>query len=157
MNTNEIRFYLHNYDRLKSEIKNLQEALGQYRKMNVSGIKAQEITGMPICHFNISKTELMAMTRLDYIKDLEDETDSKLRLVRAINSVYFYLREPHRSIIEMRYFIVPTGRRKANWAEIAREVNLTEVNCKKIDKRIVLKIQLNYIQNVTCVRKTHVI
>jgi hypothetical protein len=100
---------------------------------------------MPICHSNTSKTELMASTRVDYIQDLENEIDSKMRLLNAINSVYFYLQEPKRSIFEMRYLIVPIGKPKAGWKQISEEVNMAEDYCRKIDCRIVLDIQTRYI------------
>lgn len=147
MNTNKIRLYLHNYDNLKKEIKHLVAALEEYRKMNISGIKAQIITDMPICHTDTSKTELMAVTRVDYITDLENEIDSKMRLLNAINAVYFYLKEPKRSIVEMRYMIIPQGRHKYSWKEIADEVQLSEDNCRIIDCRIIRQIQLKLLDS----------
>lgn len=152
MNANEIRFYLHNYENLKKEVKHLQESLDLYRRMDISGIKAQVITDMPICHSNTSKTEQMATTRFDYISDLENEIDSKLRLLNAINGVYFYLQEPARSIIEMRYFISPVEKDirkpKYNWVQIAMEVCYSEDYCKEIDCKIVRTIQERYLRNI---------
>jgi DNA-directed RNA polymerase specialized sigma subunit len=145
VNTNEIRFYLHNYENLVKEIHHLQNQLAEYRKMNISGIKAQVISDMPVCHSNNSRTEQMACTRVDYIQDLESEIDSKMRIERAINSVYLYLQEPARSIIELRYFVQEQGKRKANWWEIANIVHLSEVRCKQIDMEIVKKIQFKII------------
>lgn len=149
---------MHNYDRLKQEIRNLKESLEEYRKMNISGLKAQVITDMPICRSGESKTESMAITRVDYIKSLEDEIDSKMRIVRAIESVYFYLHEPHRSIIEMRYFIMPNPQdirqRKYNWIEIAAEVNYSEDWCKEIDCKIILQI-MNKLHEITHILPTH--
>jgi DNA-directed RNA polymerase sigma subunit (sigma70/sigma32) len=148
MNTNEIRFYLHSYDNLKKEIQHLQTQLEEYRKMNISGIKAQIITDMPIYHTNnTSKVELLALTRLEYIGDLENEMDSKMRLLRAINSVYFYLKKPKRIIVEMRYFIQEQGKRKPSWKEIADKVGETEEKCRQIDCRIIRAIQIRYLEN----------
>jgi len=145
MNTNEIRFYLHNYYNLKKELKNLQEALDTYKKMNISGLKATVITDEPKTHNNVSKTEIMALTRIEYIADLENELDEKMRLLIAINNVYYYLKEPARSIIEMRYFITPMQndirQPKYSWCGISKEVNESEENCKMIDCRIIKKIQ----------------
>ncbi len=158
MNCNEIRFYLHNYDRLKKEIENLKESLTEYRKMNISGMKAQVITDMPTTHNNVSQTELMALTRIDYIRDLENEIDSKMRLVRAIESVYFYLQEPARTIFEMRYFISPKPadirKPNYNWLQIAMEVKYSEDYCKEIDGKVVRKIQERFLKNIP--QSTHV-
>jgi len=149
MNNNEIRFYLHNYDNLKREIKHLQKALEEYRKMNISGIKAQVITGMPLTHSNTSKTESMALTRIDYIQELEDEIDSKMRLIRAVDAVYFYLKEPKRTIFEMRYFITPMEndirKPKYSWKVIADEVEQTEEQCRQIDCRTIRGILEKYV------------
>jgi hypothetical protein len=149
MNTNEIRFYLHNYDNLKREVKHLQESLDQYRRMDISGIKAQVITDMPLTHSNTSKTENMALTRVDYIADLEEEIDSKMRLIRAVNSVYFYLEEPKLTIFEMRYFITPMEndirKPKYSWKVIADEVGQTEETCRQIDCRIIRTIQQKHV------------
>jgi hypothetical protein len=145
LTTNEIRFYLHGYDNLKREIKNLREALEEYRKMDISGIRATAITDEPRAHNNMSRTEQMAITRLEYIKGLENELDSKTRLLTAINSVYFYLKEPARTIIEMRYFITPmindVRRPKYSWFEISCEVDKSEDYCKEIDCKVISKIQ----------------
>lgn len=141
MNANEIRYYMHSYDNLGKEIGHLKTALEVYRGMNISGIKAQVITDEPLTHSNTSKTEQMALERLEYMQSLEEDIDSKIRLFNAINSIYFYLTEPDRSIIEMRYFIIPQGRPKYSWKEIAYEVNESEDNCKMKDSRIIRKIQ----------------
>jgi len=145
MNTNTIRYYLHDYENLKKEVKNLQEALDTYKKMNISGLKATVITDEPKTHNNVSKTEIMALTRIEYIADLENKLDEKMRLLIAINSVYYYLREPARSIIEMRYFISPMKndirRPKYNWCEISIEVDLNEDYCRALDCNIIKKIQ----------------
>jgi DNA-directed RNA polymerase sigma subunit (sigma70/sigma32) len=142
LNTNEIRFYLHNYDNLEKEINHLSAQLAEYRHMNISGIKAQVISDMPIHHSNTSRTESMALSRLECIQDLENEIDSKMRLFRAINSVYYYLKEPVKSIIEMRYMEEPQGRAKYTWAEIAGRLNITEKYCRKIDCKVIRKIQI---------------
>lgn len=152
MRPNEIRFYLHSYDNLQKEIAHLNYQLKTCREMGVSSLcnekymrhplAAQVLSDMPIYHDNSSKTENLALKRLEYIVDLENEIDSKMRLLRAINSVYFYLQEPARSIIELRYMRIPQGRPKPSWKEIAGEVNETEENCKVIDTRTIRKIQL---------------
>lgn len=147
MNCNQIRYYLHSYDGLKKEIEHLKEALTIYKCMNVSGMKAQAITGMPQSHSNDSKTEQMALKRVEYMEDLETEIDGKLRLLIAINSIYFYLQEPERSIIEMRYMIIPQGRPKYNWKEIAAEVGETEKKCWKIDGEVIRKIQIKLLES----------
>lgn len=162
MNTNEIRFYLHNYDGLKKEIEALKAQLEEYRKMNISGIKAQVITDMPVHHSNTSKTEEMAVKRVEYIADLEQEIDSKMRLLRAINGVYFYLSDPARSIIEKRYFEIPQGRPKYNWREIAIEICgaksaddiiRKEKECWKIDGKIVRDIQVKLLDTQCEIKK----
>lgn len=143
MTTNEIRFYLHSYDKLKSEIQALSDSLREYRLMD--GVKAKVITDMPMCHSGVSVVESVVDKRIEYISDLETEIDSKMRILNAINSVYFYLKDPARSIIEMRYFITPmvndVRRPKYNWEHIANEVGRTENHCKKIDCRVVRQIQ----------------
>lgn len=143
MNTNEIRFYLHNYDNLKKKVKNLKETLDEYRQM--TGLKARVITDTPAPATYESKLEQTVITRMKYMKDLEAEIDSKMRLLNAINSVYFYLKEPDRSIFEMRYFITPmegdVRKPKYNWLAISQEVGKSEAHCKNIDCVIVKKIQ----------------
>jgi hypothetical protein len=144
MNTNEIRFYLHNYNKLKNEIQALSDSLKEYRLMD--GMKASIITDMPICHSGASAVESLVDKRLEYVSELEAEIDSKMRILNAINAVYFYLKEPARTIIEMRYFLLRNPndirRQKYNWQEIAAETNYTEVYCKKIDGKVILNIQL---------------
>lgn len=153
MNTNEIRFYLHNYEKLKDDIRALSDSLREYRLMD--GVKPKIITDMPICHSGESTIETVIISRLDYIIKLEGEIDGKMRVLNAINGVYFYLKEPARTILEMRYFITPlindVRRPKYNWKEIADEVNYSEDWCKEIDCKIVLQI-LNKMHE-----KTHVI
>lgn len=144
MNTNEIRFYLHSYDKLKDEIQSLSDSLKEYRLMD--GVKPKIITDMPIYHSETSIVESVIINRLDYISELETKIDSKMRVLNAINTVYFYLKEPTRTIIEMRYFLLRNPkdirRQKYNWQEIAAEVNYTEIYCKKIDGRVISRIQL---------------
>lgn len=147
MRLNEIRYYMHGYQFLDKEIQHLKESLEEYRKMNISGIGAQKLSDMPIHHENRSRVEDIAIERVMNITDLEEELDAKLRLRKAIESVYFYLHEPQRSIIEMRYFIIPQGKRKANWQEIAEEVSLSEIGCKKLDGKIVREIQLRLMES----------
>jgi hypothetical protein len=143
MTTNEIRFYLHSYDKFKSEIQALSGSLREYRLMD--GVKAKIITNMPICHSGESVVESIIFNRFDYVISLENEIDSKMRLLNAINSVYFYLKEPARTIIEMRYFISPmindVRRPKYNWREIAAEIDKSEDYCKEIDCKVIRKIQ----------------
>ena len=143
MNTNEIRFYLHNYEKLKSEIQVLSDSLKEYRLMD--GVKSQQITDMPICHSGTSVIESIVVNRFDYIKDLEEEIDSKMRVLNAINAVYFYLKEPARSIIEMRYFLYKNPgdvrHEKYNWQEIAEHMGYSENHCMKIDWKVINKIQ----------------
>lgn len=157
MTTNEIRFYLHNYDNLKTEIQELSDSLKEYKITDISGIKAQVITDMPVCHSNKSKTESQACTRIEHISNIISELKLKKRLLNSINDVYFRLIDPKITIFELRYFVIPIGRPKYNWLEISKYVGESEDNCKKIDARIILKIQLKYLQNVTCVQKTSVI
>lgn len=156
MNTNEIRFYLHNYDNLKEEVKNLQDALDQYRRMDISGIKAQVITDMPICHSSTSKTELMALTRVEYTAGLMDELDHKMRLLLSINSIIFYIPEDQKEIIRWRYLEIPIGRAKYNWVEIGDRVHKSEERCKHIDCDIILKIQLKHLHGTKTTHKRHV-
>ena len=142
MTTNEIRFYLHNYDKLKSEIQALSESLKEYRLMD--GVKPKIITDMPICHTGESIVESLIVKRLDYVSGLEAEIDSKMRVLNAINAVYFYLKEPIRTIIEMRYFLLrnpdDVRRQKYNWQEIAEEVHYSEQSCRRIDQKVVTQI-----------------
>jgi hypothetical protein len=161
MKTNEIRMYLHSYRFLDKEIQHLSNALDQYRKMGVSDnikekyakhpLGAQVITDDPVHHSNVSKTESLAMSRLEYIEDLEEELDGKMRLRKAIEDVYFYLHDPALSILEMRYFMIPQGRPKYSWREIAMdvygaktrdEIEKAEKACWKLDGKIVKDIQL---------------
>lgn len=143
MNTNEVRFYLHNYEKLKSEIQVLSDSLKEYRLMD--GVKSKQITDMPICHSGTSVIESIVVNRFDYIKDLEEEIDSKMRVLNAINAVYFYLKEPARSIIEMRYFLYKNPgdvrREKYNWQEIADIINYSLDYCMEIDGKVIRKIQ----------------
>jgi len=143
MTTNEIRFYLHSYGKLKSEIQALSDSLREYRLMD--GVKPKVITNMPICHSETSVIESIVINRFDYIADLEKEIDSKMRVLNAINSVYFYLKEPARTIIEMRYFLLrnPKDVRqiKYNWQEIAIEVNYSEDRVKHIDCEVIRRMQ----------------
>jgi len=111
----------------------------------MDGVKAKIITDMPICHSGESVVESIIFNRFDYVVSLEDEIDNKMRLMNAINSVYFYLKEPARTIIEMRYFISPmvndVRKPKYTWREISVEVDKSEDYCKEIDCRVVRKIQ----------------
>jgi len=144
MNTNEIRFYLHNYEKLKKEIQALSDSLREYRLMD--GIRPKVINGMPISHSENSIVETVVINRFDYIKDLENEIDGKMRILNAINAVYFYLKEPARSIIEMRYFLLRNPddirEQKYNWQDIADEVNYSEQHCKNIDCEVIRRIQI---------------
>jgi hypothetical protein len=140
MNTNEIRFYLHNYEKLKKEISALSDSLKEYRLMD--GVKPRVITDMP--RGNAATLEDAILNRLEYISGLETEIDGKMRILNAINGVYFYLKEPARTIIEMRYFLLrnpnDVRRQKYNWQEIAAEVNYSEQSCRRVDQKVVLKI-----------------
>jgi hypothetical protein len=82
---------------------------------------------------------------MEYIAKLDLELNRLTSINREIESVFTHLKEPIRSIIEMRYFITPqpndVRQRKYNWAEIAVEVGKTECNCWKIDERIIRIIQ----------------
>lgn len=141
MNANEIRWNLHNYDKLKDEIKALKGDIATYRLMD--GVRPKIITDMPTIHSTESAIEKI-IDRLDYVESLKNELDQNIRLLRAINSIYFRLEEPKRTIIEMRYFITPmkddVRQRKYNWAEIAEEVGYTEQYCREIDCKIILQI-----------------
>jgi DNA-directed RNA polymerase specialized sigma subunit len=143
MNCNEVRWKLHNYHTDIKRIDQLKEDLKEYRLMD--NVKAQVITDMPMGSHNNNASTDKIVDRLDYIQELESELDSLMRTNRAIDSVYLYLREPQRSIIEMRYFLFrnPQDIRqcKYNWLEIAEEVNYSEVYCKKIDSKVIFQIQ----------------
>lgn len=143
MNANTVRWELHNYHTNAKVIEQIKDDLREYRLMD--GIKAQVITDMPLTHSNASKTEKIGITRAEYISKLEDKLDSMMRVKMAIDSVYLYLKEPHRSIIEMRYFILSSPndvrQRKYNWQEIAIEVKYCEAYCKEIDANVILQIQ----------------
>jgi len=110
--------------------------------MNISGLKAQQISDMPHgSKDNESITERMAVTRLDYISDLENELDSKMRLLMAIDSVILYLNPVEKEIIRLRYLEIPIGKPKANWSQIAQALNYSEDYCKEVDCRIIREIQ----------------
>jgi hypothetical protein len=142
LNTNGVRWKLHNYYTDEKLIEQLKEDLKEYRLMD--GIKAQIITDMPTSHSNTSIVERIG-DKIDYIRSMENDLDGLMRVKRAIDYVYMYLKEPARSIIEMRYFITPQPQdirqRKYNWAEIATEVNYSEDYCKEIDCKVILQIQ----------------
>jgi hypothetical protein len=112
----------------------------------MDGVKPKVITGMPICHSETSVVESLVANRMDYVTGLEKKIDGKMRILNAINSVYFYLKEPARTIIEMRYFLLRNPndirRQKYNWQEIADEIGYTEIYCKKIDGKVIFNIQL---------------
>lgn len=141
MNANTVRWKLHNYYADLKRIEQLKNDLREYRLMD--GVGAQVITDMPTCHSNASVVERIC-ERLDYIRELENELDDYMRVKRAIDSVYMYLQEPARTIIEMRYFIMPcpedVRQRKYSWQEIAKEVKYSEAYCKEIDSKVVLQI-----------------
>jgi len=141
MTTNEIRSYLHHFDNLQLEVKNLQESLRVYKEMDEDGVKAQVITDMPICHSGPSKVEELACRRVEEAEKIKVKIDKGLRLINAVNSVYFYMQEPKRSIFEMRYFITPIGQPKLSWYQISREVIEPVENCRQIDTRILSQIQ----------------
>lgn len=155
-----VRWHLHNYHSNKDMIIRLKSELVEYRLMD--GVKAQIITGMPISYSPQSKIELVLTTEydykgnmyelFDYIKQLEAELDKLMRIDLAITKIYATLKEPARSIIEMRYFIKPqtqdVRQRKYNWQEIANEVERTELNCRKIDCRVVRQIQVKILRRL---------
>ena len=145
MSLNEIRLYLYHFENLKKDIDSLQAELDIHNKNDASTIKAQMITDMPIGRnapdqkgeiWN-SQTEKAAIKRAEYTLSLTDDIESKLKIIRAVQSIYFYLKEPKRSIFEMRYFI----KEEPPWKIISKEVNETEGNCKRIDGRIIKTIQ----------------
>lgn len=148
MNTNTIRWHLHNYDKIKKDIQDISDMLKEYRLMD--GVRSKIITDVPTCRSEASIVETLAENRMDYTKEQEAILDGKLRMIRAINSVYFYLTEPSRTILEMRYFITPmkndVRRPKYNWVQIATEVMYSENYCKEIDCKTVRKIQEAYIK-----------
>jgi hypothetical protein len=148
MNTNEIRWRLHNYYTDSKKIEQLKLDLKEYRLRD--GVKAQMLSDMPKGDGISSEDRLIS--RIDYIRDLESELDSLMRVKRAIDSIYLYLKDPQLSIIEMRYFITPEindiRQRKYNWKEIADEVKYSEDYCKEIDGKVVFQIQ-NKIHEIT--------
>lgn len=148
MNANTIRFYLHSFDNLKIEIEHLKEALQEYRKMDASAIKAQVITDMPICHAGNSQTEDKALQRVEYIQNLEDEIDSKMRLVRAVESVMFYLRQSEATVMYYRYEYKEPDKPKLSWAEVAIKANYDEQCCKNLDRKIIHNIYANLLDKV---------
>jgi len=142
MKTNEVRWKLHNYYTDMKKIEQLKDDLKEYRLMD--GIGAQVINDMPTSHSTSSSVE-KAGDRVDYVREMENELDRFMRIKRAIDDIYGYLKEPHRTIIEMRYFIMPKPldirQQKFNWQEIADEVKYSEAYCKEIDCNVVLQIQ----------------
>lgn len=157
MNSNEVRWKLHNYHTDIKKIEQLKEDLKEYRLMD--GVGAQVITDMPTCHSNASVVERIS-ERQDYMVEMENELDGRMRVKRAIDDIYLYLKEPHRSIIEMRYFLLrnPNDVRqfKFNWLEIAEEVNYSEAYCKEIDSKVILQIQ-NRIHEISYILPTKVV
>jgi hypothetical protein len=154
MNTNEIRFYLHNLDNLSIEIEHLKEALKEYRELEITGVKAQVITDMPICHSGESRTEQMALTRVSYIEKLVTDIDSKMRLRRAIESVVLYLKPEEKRIFHLRYEYKEPDKPKLGWGDIARKLNYHENHCTKIDCKIVHNIQVNLLDAININSKT---
>jgi hypothetical protein len=156
MNANEVRWKLHNYHTDIKRIQQLKDDLKEYRLMD--GIGAQIISDMPSSHNNTSIVEKMG-DRIDYIRNLENELDSLMRVKRAIDYVYLYLKEPARTIIEMRYFLFPKPedirQRKYNWAEIAVETNYSEAYCKEVDCKVVLQIQ-NKVHEISYILPTQI-
>lgn len=110
----------------------------------MDGVRAQTITDMPTSHNTVSVIEDIVCNRDEYVTKLEAEIDSKMRVLNAINSVYFYLKEPARSVIELRYFVVSNPRdirrKKYNWQEIAEKLNYSEFRVKQIDCQIIRQI-----------------
>lgn len=154
MTTNEVRWKLHSYYADKERIENLKNDLKEYRLMD--GIGSQTITDMPVSHSNASIVEKMVV-RIDYIREMENELDGLMRTKRAIDQVYLYLKEPDRSIIEMRYFLLRNSKdvrkMKYNWLEISEEVNYSEAYCKEIDCKVILQIQ-NKLHNLSYILPT---
>lgn len=141
MNTNEVRWKLHNYHTDSKKINELKLDLKEYRLMD--GVKAQVLSNMP--RGESIDADDKVISRIEYIRELENELDQLMRIKRAIDSIYLYLKDPQLSIIEMRYFITPEindiRQRKYNWKEIAEETKYTEAYCKEIDGQVVLQIQ----------------
>jgi hypothetical protein len=153
MSSNEVRWNLYNFYVNKLKIGKLKSELEEYRLFD--GVKAQVISKTPICRTGESKQESVLFSEyrykgeclnlMEYIAKLDLELNRLTSINREIESVFTHLKEPIRSIIEMRYFITPqpndVRQRKYNWAEIAVEVGKTECNCWKIDERIIRIIQ----------------
>lgn len=148
MNANTIRLYLHSFGNLKIEIEHLKEALEEYRKMDASAIKAQVITDMPVCHTGESQTENKALKRLEYVQDLEDEIDSKMRLVRAVESVMLYLKGKEKDIMYYRYDYKEYNKPKLSWYEVSLKVRLAEGWCREMDCKIVHNIYANLLDKM---------
>lgn len=137
MNTYEIRIYLHNFENLKEEIKNLQEDLAIYEKLEKDGLRSSFVSDMPRTSKMGSVIEHQVMGRPIFILKIKEEIDTKMKLRRAIESVVLYLSPKKKEIIELRYF------KNWSWKQIEDKLNLQCV--RKIDVEIVNKIYENFL------------
>jgi len=149
MSPKEIRYYLHNLDGLKQEIADIEADLGQYRAMSTDNFrvnsdpdpykdKPEPDESQHSKHSDHSSVESLVVSRVTFIERLEKELFTKKTVMSAIKCVMFYMSPTEQRLIYLRYT------KHFGWVKTGREMSYTDINCKKIDWKIVNDILNTY-------------
>ena len=143
MNSHEIRWNLNNYWQNKDKIKQLTDEIEEL--ITNDGVGCQHLTDMPVGSRKHGSVVDKLVDKVDYIRGLESELERLVRVNNAITQIYATLNEINITILELRYFLtsepMDVRQRKYNWNQIAELLNYSEDGVRKMDQKIVLKIQ----------------
>lgn len=147
MKTNEIRYWLHNFEGLKDEIIEIEECLRQYRVMEIETFIVPVLDDMPKGKGKTSSpVENAAISRLTQIERMENRLFYLRTILAAINLVIKAYTDDSNEwrILKMRYF----DSKKMQWMEIADELGYSEQNVKKIDGILTNKIMSLFFRKI---------
>ncbi len=142
MKAKEVRYYLHNLDGLKEDIRNIQESIELYRNMDIEYTITPILSHLPIHHENDSKVERCVIKRVEYIEQLQRDLMYKHMILDAITSVlnYVHTTSTEYTVMYLRYFDKQKGRSDNSFKDIAQKLNYTESRVEKIDRKIINNI-----------------
>ena len=142
MKAKEVRYYLHNLDGLKEDIRNIQESIELYRNMDIEYTITPILSHLPIHHENDSKVERCVIKRVEYIEQLQRDLMYKHIILDAITSVlnYIHTTSTEYTVIYLRYFDKRKGRSDNSFQYIAQKLNYTKRRIQSIDEKIISSI-----------------
>lgn len=151
MTRNEIRYYLHNLDGLKADIRLTIDQISTFKQMDNEYIKLPVFQdGSKSTANGISNVvEMTVLKRVEHVERLQQHLSKKIIILDCLQKTLCYLDQAQQQVIHLKYFDKRIGRQNNTYESIAKVLNYSVRQVQQIESDVIDFIQRQYESLVT--------